>query len=88
VKLPPLAGGLQVTDVTHFIDTVTKNGTYSTCLSTNMLKYALRGAGAITSSDCSVKSIHDTFKTTDQSFASMVRGVALSKTLAVRAGGQ
>ncbi len=88
VKLPALAGGAQVTDVTQLIDTVTQNGTYSVCLSTNMLKYALGSAGAITSTDCSVKSIHDSFKTTDQSFASLVRQVALSKTLAVRKGAQ
>jgi hypothetical protein len=88
VKLPELAGGKDVKDVSEFMDTIAQNGTYSTCLSTNMLKYALGGGGAITASDCSVKSIHDAFATTDQSFRNMVRSVALSKTLAVRAGGQ
>jgi len=88
VTLPDAAGGGDVKDVTGFMETVTQNGTYSRCLSTNMLKYALGGAGAITANNCSVKSIHDAFKTSDQSFASLVRGVALSKTLAVRAGGQ
>jgi hypothetical protein len=86
VTLPPLAGGGNVKDVSAFMDTITQNGTYSTCLSTNMLKYALGGAGTITATDCSVKSIHDAFQSTDQSFRSMVRSVALSKTLAVRGG--
>src|SRR5262249_54036 len=71
--LPKAAGGTDVADVTQFMDTITQNGTYSRCLSTNMLKYALGGAGAITAADCSVKSFHDAFLTTDQSFASMVR---------------
>ncbi len=88
VTLPDAVGGGAAKDVTELMDTVTQNGTYSRCLSTNMLKYALGGAGTVSAADCSVKSIHDAFKATDQSFANMVRGVALSKTLALRAGAQ
>ena len=43
--------------------------------------------GPVNATDCSVKEIHDKFLATDQSFASLLREIALSKTLSVRGAG-
>jgi hypothetical protein len=48
-----------------------------------MMKYAI-AEGPVDALDCSVKEVHDKFLTTDQSFASLLKEIALSKTLSVR----
>jgi len=86
VTLPDFSGGGTAADVTEFVTKVAGNGVYTRCLTTNMMKYAL-GEGPVTANDCSVKEVHDAFLMTDQSFASLLRQIALSKTLSVRGMG-
>jgi hypothetical protein len=87
VTLPDFAGGGMVADVAEFAAKEASNGVFSRCLTTNMMKYAL-AEGPVDATDCSVKDVHDKFLTTDQSFASLLREIALSKTLSVRGPGQ
>jgi hypothetical protein len=85
--LPDFAGGGTVADVSAFASKEASNGVYSRCLVTNMLKFAL-AEGPVNATDCSVKEIHDRFLATDQSFASLLREIALSKILSTRGPGQ
>ena len=87
VTLPESAGGGTAQDVTEFVTKEASNGVFSRCMTTNMLKYAL-AEGPADATDCSVKDIHVRFGNTDQSFASLVREIALSKALSVRGSGQ
>jgi len=86
VTLPDFAGGGSAADVTAFVTQEAGNGVFSRCLTTNMMKYAL-AEGPVDANDCSVKEVHDGFLATDQSFASLLRQIALSKTLSVRGTG-
>ncbi len=83
VTLPDFAGGGTVANEAEFAAKVAGNGVFSRCVTTNIMKYAL-AEGAVDATDCSVQEVHDKFLTTDQSFASLIREVALSKTLSVR----
>ncbi len=87
VTLPDFAGGGTVADVSAFATEEASNGVYSRCLVTNMLKFAL-AEGPVNATDCSVKDIHDRFLASDRSFASLLRAIALSKTLSTRGPGQ
>jgi hypothetical protein len=86
VTLPDFAGGGTVADVAEFDAKEASNGVFSRCLTTNMLKYAI-AEGPVDAVDCSVKEVHDKFLATDQTFASLLREIALSKTLSVRGTG-
>jgi hypothetical protein len=87
VDLPESAGGGTAKDVTEFVTKAASNGVFSRCMTTNMLKYAL-GEGEASATDCSVKDIHVRFGNTDQTFASLIREIAVSKALSVRGNGQ
>jgi hypothetical protein len=87
VTLPESAGGGTAKDVTEFVTKEATNGVFSRCMATSMLRYAL-AEGPVEATDCSVKEIHVRFGNSDQSFASLVREVALSKALSVRGNGQ
>ena len=87
VTLPESAGGGTAKDVTEFVTKEATNGVFSRCMATSMLRYAL-GEGPAEATDCSIKEIHVRFGNSDQSFASLVREVALSKALSVRGSGQ
>jgi hypothetical protein len=86
VTLPDFAGGGDVANLGEFTAKVANNGVFSRCVTTNIMKYAL-AEGPVDANDCSVKEVHDKFLMTDQSFASLLREVALSKTLSVRGTG-
>jgi hypothetical protein len=86
VTLPDFSGGGSAADVTEFVTKVGGNGVFSRCLTTNMMKYAL-AEGPVAATDCAVKEVHDGFLVTDQSFASLLREIAVSKTLSVRGNG-
>jgi len=86
VTLPEFAGGGTVANVAEFVAKEASNGVFSRCLTTNMMKYAI-AQGPVDATDCSVKEVHDKFLATDQTFASLLREIALSKTLSVRGTG-
>jgi hypothetical protein len=83
VMLPDFAGGGTVANLAEFSDKEANNGVFSRCLTTNMMKYAI-AEGPVDATDCSVKEVHDKFAMTDQTFASLLREIAISKTLSVR----
>jgi hypothetical protein len=86
VTLPDFAGGGSAANVVDFATKESGNAVFSRCLATNMMKYAV-AEGPVSALDCSVKDVHDKFLTTDQSFASLLREIAVSKTLSVRGTG-
>jgi hypothetical protein len=83
VTLPDFAGGGTVANLSEFATKEASNGVFSRCLTTNMMKYAV-AEGPVDATDCSVKEVHEKFLATDQTFASLLREIALSKTLSVR----
>jgi hypothetical protein len=83
--LPQDAGGGQVKTAVEFAQAVTSNGVFSSCVARNLMKYALAD-GNVERGDCAVQAVSQKFMTGDKSFASLLREVAVSPTLAVRVG--
>lgn len=83
-KLPAKLGGGDVKAVTDLVSKVTTDGTFSSCMTANLMKYALTDASALGYSDCAVAQTHEQFLKTGQSFSDLVRGVLTSKTLTTR----
>ena len=83
-QLPEQVGGAAVTSATEFITAVTEGGTFSGCLVSNLMKYALTENQLLSSDTCAAPQTHERFLQTDQTFASLVREIALSTTVTVR----
>jgi hypothetical protein len=86
VTLPPSAGAMAVTDAVGMGQALATTGAFSSCVATKLLTYALAETG-VKGDSCASKVVADRFKNTDQSFAALVREVAISKTLTQRTGG-
>ena len=65
------------------------NGGFKTCLTKSMLQYALSDvtSAPVDTGSCAVQTVMGKFQSGDQTFASLVREVAISKTVALRKGG-
>jgi hypothetical protein len=61
-------------------------GAFASCAATKLITYALAENG-VSGGSCATKAVSDRFKMTDQSFASLVKEVAISKTITQRSGG-
>jgi hypothetical protein len=86
--LPKGAGGNRVENVNDLALAVAGNGVFTRCLTSNLVKYALAEEVAVlTANDCAVREVHDKFSSSDQSFKSLMREIAISKALSVRAVG-
>ncbi len=86
VALPASAGGTMVTDAVGMGQALATTGVFASCVATKLLTYALAETG-VNGNSCASKVVADRFKNTDQSFAALVREVAISKTITQRTGG-
>jgi hypothetical protein len=86
VTLPPSAGGAKVQDAIGLEHAVADNGVFTRCMATNFMRYARAQAqSTLNSTDCSVNDVRTQFNGgTDQSFAGLIRAIAISKDLSVR----
>jgi hypothetical protein len=84
--LPARAGGAEVQDVVEFARVVAQNGTFATCMTRNLMKYAL-AEGNVEIGDCAVRNATDRFLAGDGTFSSMIREIVTSRTFLVRAAG-
>ncbi len=90
VKLPALAGGGTVANAVEMAAVLANGGAFATCLSKNLINFALgETAVALGTNSCAVRNVADALVAAggDGSFAAMVRGIALSTTLASRLPG-
>jgi hypothetical protein len=86
-KLPLDAGGATVKDQVEFANEVIKNGAFSACMTTNVMRFSL-GEASFYKEQCAVADVNKRFmEGQDKSFGGLVREIALSKTLANRVGG-
>lgn len=86
VTLPEIAGSATATNAVQMGDALAKSGAFSSCVATKLLTYALAETG-VGGKSCASKIVMQNFQKTDQSFASLVRAVAISKTITQRSGG-
>jgi hypothetical protein len=83
--LPSDAGGAEVKTAAEFAQAVTSNGVFASCVARNLMKYALSD-GNVERGDCAVQAVTQKFLTGNRTFASMLREIAASQTLATRVG--
>ena len=86
VLLPVTAGGSTAMNAVEVANALASSGGFSACIATKLMTYALAETG-INGDSCATKVVAEAFAKTDQSFSSMVRTVAVSKTLTHRSGG-
>lgn len=82
--LPAVVGGAQVKSVFELVDVVTQNGRFSHCMASNLMRYALSDDSLLPGEDCSVVKLNERFRATDQSFASLIREIAVAPTTITR----
>lgn len=87
VTLPPQAGGAMVMTPAEMAEQIVDSGAFATCMSKNLLAYALAEGAQLNAVSCSTKAVADAFATTDLSFGSLIRQVAVSQTFSVRSAG-
>ncbi len=86
VTLPANAGGAEVLDAAGMADASLPATRFVSCMTKNFIAFALaEGSAALDS--CATVAIKDRFDKSDKSFSSMIREIALSKTLGTRAPG-
>lgn len=81
--LPAELGGAVVKDAADMARAVTLSGTFTTCMTRNLLKYAL-AEGNVDRDDCAVQNVSQKVLAQPRTFASLVREIALSQTLGMR----
>jgi hypothetical protein len=86
VTLPPIAGSRPAANAVEMGKALAETGAFASCVGTKLLTYALAETG-VTGKSCASKAVYNKFTQSDQSFAALVRAVALSKTLTQRSGG-
>jgi hypothetical protein len=97
--LPASVGGAVVTSAAETAHALAASGALDRCMAMNFINYALtevsRGGANNTdlgsapqTGSCAVQSVIDAFASTDRSFASLMREIAASETVAVRSKGQ
>jgi hypothetical protein len=97
--LPESVGGVMVTSAAETAQALAASGALDRCMAMNFINYALTevSKGGANNTDlgrapqtgsCAVKSVVDEFLSTDRSFTSLMREIAVSETLAFRTGGQ
>ncbi len=97
--LPASVGGATVTSAAETAVALAASGALDRCMAMNFINYALtevsRGganntdlASAPQTGSCAVQGVIDSFAGTDRSFASLMREIAASETLAVRSAGR
>jgi hypothetical protein len=85
--LPKDAGGAFVADQNAFANELVTNGAFSACMAMNVMKFSL-GEASFYKEQCAVADVNKRFMAgADKTFSSLVREIALSRTLAARVGG-
>jgi hypothetical protein len=87
VELPPTAGGATVASPAEMAAELANSGTFTRCVSKNLLSYALAEGSNISAQSCATQQVVDEFAASDQSFSALVRAVARSSTFISRAEG-
>ena len=87
VALPEAAGGVTVANAAQMAGQLASSGVFSRCMAKNFLTYALAEPGGPTMESCATEAVAKRFATNGQSFADLIRDVALSSTLAIRKPG-
>jgi hypothetical protein len=90
VTLPPLAGGQMVNGAIEMGAALASGGAFANCIAKNLVNYALAETPStpIETNGCAVRNVSDAFTASSNgTFSSLVRGVAISTTLASRTGG-
>lgn len=86
VTLPDRAGGGVAQNAVEVANALASSGAFAACVATKLMTYALAETG-VTGNSCATKAVAAAFAQTDQSFAALVKAVAVSKTLTHRSGG-
>jgi hypothetical protein len=90
VALPPLAGGQTVNGAVEMGQALASGGAFANCIAKNLVNFALAETPSmpVETNACAIRNVSDAFTaSSDGTFSSLVRGVAISKTLASRTGG-
>lgn len=87
VTLPAAVGGATVQNAAQMAKSMAETGQFSTCMARNLLTFAMAEGAQVYPNSCSTQSIAQAYKTSDQSFSSMVRAVATSKAFTFRTAG-
>lgn len=87
VTLPQAVGGATVQNAAQMAKSMAETGQFSTCMARNLLTFAMAEGAQVYPNSCSTQAIAQAYKTSDQSFSSMVRAVATSKAFTFRTAG-
>jgi hypothetical protein len=90
VTLPALAGGAMVNGAVDLGQALASGGVFANCVAKNLFNFALAETPAtpLATNACAIRNVSDTFTASgDGTFSSLVRGIAISSTLATRTGG-
>ncbi len=84
-NLPATIGSGEIASVGELVTAATETGTFSRCVLSNVMKYALSDAlGLLDRQDCGVQLAHEAFLASNQTFADLVTEVIVSDTLSQR----
>jgi Protein of unknown function (DUF1592)/Protein of unknown function (DUF1588)/Protein of unknown function (DUF1595)/Protein of unknown function (DUF1585) len=86
VTLPQDVGGTTVADASQMAAQLAVSGTFATCMTRNLMKYAL-AEGNVNRDDCAVQNVSQKLLKGPRTFSGLVRAIALSETLSMRASG-
>lgn len=87
VLLPAKAGGATAMNAVEVANALGTSGVFAACVGTKLMTYALAETGVTgNGNSCATKVVAEAFASTDQSFSSLVKAVAVSKTLTHRTG--
>jgi hypothetical protein len=90
ITLPALAGGQMVNGGVELGQALASGGAFANCIAKNLVNFALAETPAVPveTNACAIRNVSDAFTASSNgSFSSLVRGVAISTTLASRTGG-
>ena len=90
IALPALAGGQTVNGGVELGEALASGGAFANCIAKNLVNFALAETPAVPveTNACAIRNVSDAFTASSNgTFSSLVRGVAISTTLASRTGG-
>lgn len=85
--LPDIAGAVEVRNASEMAQAIVESGAIQACMAKNFIEFALADTsqGGAPLESCAVKAVVERFNAGDRSFVSLIREIAASNTLAVRA---
>ena len=87
ITLPRASGGQTAHDAIDMAGKIDASGSFSVCMSKNLLTYAMAEGSAIFTNSCSTQAIANSFNAGDRTFASLVQYVATSQAFTTRTAG-